>query len=285
MSFLYLRGEMSHCEQCNQTLPIEFERVMETQIGDANVFAQKRMNGKYMPISYNPEEDDYYFHKPALCKDCLKLVSNNDIVYSNEEIPPFEMLLYRNDEVKNGIEETAYDQIDGFVTIIDKDYCSNLCQAVYDETIGSKKFKLACYKAELGQTYIKNARDYIIAAFKAYIKSTGQYTELIKEYEDSIIDTEKSCNTILLSGMKTYYQEVDMTQIVNFDPYIVHEETVGKRTAATANIQMYEGPYNISTAKIREHMKSDSSYLLNKAVTPVKSQLFEKVLQKITSFK
>ena len=44
---------------------------------------------------------------------------------------------------------------------------------------------------------------------------------------------------------------------------------------------MYEGPYNIPTAKIREHMKSDSSYLLNKAVTPVKDELLEKVLQRL----
>ena len=106
------------------------------------------------------------------------------------------------------------------------------------------------------------------------------------ELPDSIkIYAEKSCNAILLSGMKTYYQEVEMSEVVNFNPHIVHEETVGKRTAATASIQMYEGPYNIPTAKIREHMKSDSSFLLNKAVAPVKDQLLEKVLQKITSFK
>jgi hypothetical protein len=276
---------MFHCRDCGSSYTIEFEGgAKETQIGDENVFRQINLNEKFMPPTYDCKNQGYYFHEFILCEDCLKnSLDNQTIIYKVNDYPPFENLFYLNNKFSELIKDIAQENIDGFISKIDLNFCQQLHPEAYKETIGQKLFKLTSHKNELTKNYIKKAKLQIGISFEDYIKSSENYLEVVKEYSYLVSPYEQESKNLLNNSVKKYYREIDLSQTVNLNPYICYESTVRKRVVPLIKFSVFDGAYNIPTAKLKDILSKSVEQRLILTGTPAFGAMFDEVYKKVVT--
>jgi len=148
ISYLSVRGKMFHCRSCGSSFVREFVGGAQlSQIGDENVYKQISLNKKLMPLTYDCENQGYYFHEFIVCEACLKTnLDNYTIIYKVNNYLPFKALIYINEKFSVFIDDIAQESIDSFISMVDMKSCQQLHPDAFAETIGHKQFKLTFRK-------------------------------------------------------------------------------------------------------------------------------------------
>lgn len=84
MSWAELKGEILHCVSCKKALKIDWEEHKYYQISDQSILEQANLRMEYR--SGSPEDDFLYYHREAVCRECLEGAEDAYILEGDEPL-------------------------------------------------------------------------------------------------------------------------------------------------------------------------------------------------------
>jgi len=243
MSFLNLRGKMIHCSNCDKTATVEYEGGNRlTQIGDVNVMEQEELNKRYMPSSYDYQQEGYYFHSTAICKNCLE--SDSQLAKESVLLEPDYLLLTFLSETQiftsmlSRIIDTCADE---YCKDFSVDKLKRINNEGFNYISGTKTFGLKKEKKRLSTSFAYGSCVLIEKDLKKFISESDAYLNLaarVKMMHDNY--TIAAMEDFDFS--KNIYIRIDPTANENLNDYISTEMTVRTGAGATDCIDFYDGP-------------------------------------------
>jgi hypothetical protein len=251
MSFLNIRGKVVHCTDCDNYMVIEYEGGNKpTQIGDSAVAEQVRLNNEIMPEDYDFEKLGYYYHKGAICNNCIKrqhekfkkslFVKPDFVVLQYLEI--VEMMYQNFTTIINLVANSFINELDAADLIkINNDLFQQIASA---RTGGVKKERL-----RLAEKFVNESKELLTEEVKKRISENEDFINSVQT-GDSVSEEYDRAVISFLKFKGDIYVEIDCEAEDNLNPYIYGDTAVRKPTEIYGDTQFFEGPIEFDKENI-----------------------------------
>jgi len=116
MSWLWLKGEIIHCSECEASFEIKYvDAPRNVQVGDFNVIKQMELNQLYKGSGNGLDSTSpMFYHVVALCENCLKKI-DQDLYYIPKEDHNFTILMQEYDAAREQYDQQVKQCIESFL--------------------------------------------------------------------------------------------------------------------------------------------------------------------------
>lgn len=259
MSFLNIRGEQIHCENCGKTISVEYEGgAMPTHIGDMSVAEQTELSEQFMP-DYDAENNGYYYQRFAVCSDCVKK-------YGDLKIFDDDHILFRYMDKNCELQDLK----ENLLSVVLKDFKKNLSEELlekidvdaYRELKNKKHFGIKKEKRRIAAEYISKAKRNIYTYVRQQLSAAPPLLELgdeIKGMEDAVRNLLYETRGSEIRGLI----KLDMTEPRNLHPMFCYPASVRTPQRCDNDIDFFV-PFECPKSEIKKTLNNKNKFKYNR---------------------
>ena len=218
---------------------------------------QKEINKELMPVDYDSENEGYYYHDSAICKDCIKNIQqNDDYLLVDSDYLVFHYFEEEQD-IMDCILNLPYSLYSEYLNNLTENTLKQINEELFTDIINTKTFGLKKEKKRLNRMLVEKSKEEINKSYKDFIENSNDYKQLIKKgqvlcekYEEKVIES--------LNFEGPIYRKINYMDTNNLNPYIVAEITLRVPLEVKGNVEFYEETIEIIK-------KSELSLINNKS--------------------